>query len=384
MAKKSVGILTHWWGTQNYGQKLQAYALKTYLEKQGFKVTLIRYHKDSKFWHIYLLNRYLHNLLLNLKEKTTGKINHGHRRMDHFTRYYLNPSAIQTSFKHLEKYCKSFDILITGSDQVWASYLLSNPITKKTNINVLNAFTLNIDVPALKLSYAASTSRYYPTFNKSFELSFLDRIKKLSAISVREKALQRYLLSNGIECKLVPDPVFLLNKADYEQLKMEVTTLPTKIKCFQYALMWDDEINYKDIAKHLSTKLNFDFVFVCGVSDEKVVPQTYFPTVQEWLSLIANSNLVITNSFHGIAFCIIMHTNFRYVPLIQDINGPIDDRIETLLSYCGLEDRIVSNLSELDYYLENDPEIDWQEVDQKIQQYRNLGISFLNEALKMG
>ena len=41
------------------------------------------------------------------------------------------------------KYCRKFDLLITGSDQVWASYLFFKH--EAINYNTLNAFTLFFD-----------------------------------------------------------------------------------------------------------------------------------------------------------------------------------------------------------------------------------------------
>ena len=60
-----VGIVSHWWGQSNYGQKLQAYALQRFLSEKGLEAYHIRYWFDSPFLKFYpvinsLINSFLH------------------------------------------------------------------------------------------------------------------------------------------------------------------------------------------------------------------------------------------------------------------------------------------------------------------------------------
>ena len=91
LMKKRIGIITHWWGSQNYGQKLQAYALKTYLESLGFDVSLIRYQYAGRLWPIYYFYRNIKLSILNVFERVTNKQNAGHRQFETFVHSYLNP-----------------------------------------------------------------------------------------------------------------------------------------------------------------------------------------------------------------------------------------------------------------------------------------------------
>jgi hypothetical protein len=38
-----IGILTHWWGEDNYGQILQMYGLYNYLQKMNHEVIILRF-----------------------------------------------------------------------------------------------------------------------------------------------------------------------------------------------------------------------------------------------------------------------------------------------------------------------------------------------------
>ena len=135
-----VGIITHWWSIHNYGQKLQAYALQSFLQKYDCKCTLLRYKHDNRWWKLYLLNRQIQLCLKLLSGKFFSKKNFSFRKFNFFSRKFLHESKPLSSFATMVKYCRKFDLLITGSDQVWASYLFFKH--EAINYNTLNAFTL--------------------------------------------------------------------------------------------------------------------------------------------------------------------------------------------------------------------------------------------------
>ena len=378
--KKKIGIITHWWSSQNYGQKLQAYALKTYLENLGFDVSLIRYQYAGQLWPIYYYYRNAKLSVLKFWGKMTNKQNSGYRQFETFVHSYLNPSKILTSFKQCSQYCKNLDVVIVGSDQVWGSYLYYDEKKKKLNSESLDIFTLNIGLPIKRISYAASIGNNYPP--EVIRQLFIEKVRKLDAISVREVNLKRYLLEYGVNSVIVPDPVVLLDRSDYIHfIGKEFESKRYKTKCFQYSLTWESSIDFKSLANFLSKRFGESFLFSSGNSNTKPVSQTYFPTVKEWLSFIGNTELFITNSFHGVMFAIIMHTPFYYISLKQKEGQVKDDRISTILDFCNLSDRVVSNLNELNVAIEKKGKVNWENVDNKIQILKAQGIDFLNKEL---
>ena len=78
-----------------------------------------------------------------------------------------------------------------------------------------------------------------------------------------------------------------------------------------------------------------------------------YPTIEDWIQLIENAKYVITNSFHGMAFSIIMNAPFIVIPLAGSfvrMNG----RIYDILSMLKLKSRIYKDnldilLSEIDF-----------------------------------
>ena len=95
--------------------------------------------------------------------------------------------------------------------------------------------------------------------------------------------------------------------------------------------------------------------------------------VETWLGRIHNSEVVITNSFHGMVFSILFEKPFAAI-LIK--NSGMNDRIITLLSALGLENRIFDG----DLKILNE-KIDWESVRVKLDSYRKIGYDYLSKIL---
>lgn len=204
-------------------------------------------------------------------------------------------------------------------------------------------------------------------------------IEHFNAISVREKQGVELLNSHNINhVEWVPDPTLLVDSKIFS--KLIKTGLIYSKECFYYGLTTSSLIEPQQIIDSLSSNYNkTDYSFTMG---------TLFPyegdcnaTIEEWISYIANSKLVITNSFHGIVFCLIYHTPFYYIPL-KSKNGNIDTRINSLLDLVEVEDRAISNLEELKSVLScPNNNLNWNTVDCKLTMFKDKGKLFLEKAL---
>ena len=88
---------------------------------------------------------------------------------------------------------------------------------------------------------------------------------------------------------------------------------------------------------------------------------------------------MITNSFHGCAYALTMNTPFVALKLGGGA-AAMNTRFEQLFEIFGLQNRLVSNLSELKAVM-NEP-INWDEVNLKLNEWRNVGVEFLAQNLK--
>ena len=117
-------------------------------------------------------------------------------------------------------------------------------------------------------------------------------------------------------------------------------------------------------------KNNFDVKYVASQGRDDSFAKIY-ATVEEWLSLIANADYVITNSFHGSALSVIFHKQFVVFPIVGLLSS-MNERIENIANIFALKDRIYSNQM-------NDlfNPIDWEKVDSVILKNKCLMKSLL-------
>lgn len=119
-----IGIITLY-GEDNYGNKLQNYALKKTLENffqdvETVKIELIE-KKTIKYYcnkfTIKLFLKYLFLKLIDLKEKT--KNNNREKLMKEFSNQNLNVERYRLTKEKLNSINGIYDKLVIGSDQVW-------------------------------------------------------------------------------------------------------------------------------------------------------------------------------------------------------------------------------------------------------------------------
>ena len=96
--------------------------------------------------------------------------------------------------------------------------------------------------------------------------------------------------------------------------------------------------------------------------------------ISDWLISIKSANLVLTNSFHGIVFSILFKVPFINV-LVE--GSDMNDRIITLLSSLGLEDRCIHTYDEELIEEIRISSIDWSKVAQKLEVLKGEAKEFL-------
>ena len=100
---------------------------------------------------------------------------------------------------------------------------------------------------------------------------------------------------------------------------------------------------------------------------------------KEWVSSIASSKFVITNSFHGTVFAIIYHKDFLVIT-----RNSMNNRIHDLLNMLGINGRIFNpnDLKKLNS-LDDLPKIDYDDVDNRLKKFRNESENYLIKVLKI-
>ena len=347
-----VYTMTFHWAT-NYGAVLQAYALQHYLESQGYEAEIINYvpkRFKKTFGRCLLSNpkKYKANFQEWKKEKA---IKIFRKKYLHLTRIYSTHDELLSAEWENATY-------ICGSDQIWNSYF-----TLQGEGGVTLAYYLDfVPANARKISYAASFGMM--SFDPTMAAVVTKAIKDFNKISVRESSAIKMLQGIGFSATLVCDPVFLISSEDWENMRPSSRRKVNGI--FKYMLHQPCEDN-EQISKYIVSA--FGDMYVSGESF----------SVGEWLNAIFQAEMVVTNSFHAVAFSLIFHRPF--IAIVQEGNG-MNDRLTTLLSSVGLLDRIVDKFEEEKLSSLITKSINWNDVEEKIKQMRMLGIEFLRLALE--
>lgn len=333
MTYRSIGILT-FHNANNYGAVLQTYALQKTLSKlypesdtevinyscEGIKRqrSLLKQIKNQGF-----ISAVLH---YPQSEKRIRKI-------DSFCRQKMNISPIVKDKEELSFLSKKYDIIITGSDQIW------NP---KWNGNDNVYFQDFHNDNNKKISYAASFGNYEPDEKIA---SFL---KQYKSISVREKSSKDILYEKfGIVSQVHPDPTLLLDMEDYRSIAVKHKFKKPYILCYMVPFQKSLADHCSDIAK----KEGLISVTVSKSLHHSGNISLNTSSVEEILGLFCHAECIVTNSFHGTAFALINNKK-----LVLELNNPrgFNTRSYDLLKECGIISDCKENLLTLDCSMNNE------------------------------
>lgn len=374
-----IGIITFWTSKDNYGQLLQCWALQQYLLQAGHSPFLIRFipgHSVAGFRGtcIWQVLRAIKNTLFGLiNGRFLLSIRNRNRQFDKFRKQHIIQSAqLYNGLKSLQDNPPKADIYITGSDQVWARSL---------NDKDTAGYFLDFGLPATKrISYAASYAMAeYPNDGKE---ALAENLKRFNAISVREKEGVDICRSVGVEAKHVLDPTFLLSADAYRGIASEPKQTKKYLYVYYVNILSANEIYFDDIKKYAAANgLRLICAPASGMCEgrELVKGVKYdYATVTEWIANIDNASLVVTTSFHGVVFCLKMHTMFAYVPL-KGGRGRGNNRVIELLHSLGLMSCVMTEKYTLRQVMAC--EIDWEAIDRKINGMFEESFGFLEKNL---
>lgn len=368
-AQKKIGIITMH-RINNYGSVLQAFALQYIIEKMGFDVQLIDYNYPNIF-------QYTRGVALpknDWKAKVIKSMSwlHPYNRYDYkfqdFRNRYFKLSPYYKDFDVIHQKAISYDLYITGSDQVW------NPKFTKGDTTFLLDFA---EKNANKISYASSFS--CTQLGKEYEATYSELLAQYQAISVREwGGVELVKRLTGQQAVITVDPTLLLDDNAWKTVVSKRCRY-SKNYILLYVLSYSfNPIPYiYDLALYLSKELDLRIV-VLGkhpyLSKYKNVESILDAGPLEFLQLIENAVCVVTSSFHGTAFSV----NYKkpVYAVVNDKND--DDRISSFLSDLSLDESIIPMGMALDTIpLDMHSESSWSILNQK----REYSLSYLENAI---
>ena len=344
-----IGLLTYH-HSSSYGATLQTYATCKVLEQLGHKVTII-------------------NLALaeySFSWKSIPVIPNRIFRKYLWKKIYPPLTQCFETSEALREAKFDFDILLVGSDQVW------NPEISK---DLCLSFFLDFGGEGVKrISYASSFGlARWPLNHEHLLPKIKTTLQKFNAISVRERTGQQMLKDYfGLDAKIVLDPTLLLS--DYSKL-MGTAKANNKLICYIMNHTPQQLNKVREFAAFMGEK-PYQMASIRPFNGFKYI---YPPTLPQWLRNISGAKYVVTDSFHGLVFCLIFHKQFV---VITPDNG-LNSRMQDLLKLVGLEDRLYNEQDNINYSLLLCNKIDYSIIDKVLDDVRIESIHFLNDALNL-
>ena len=339
----------------NYGNRLQNYALERVIVEMGYEVnsivpyrpniikeavkTVVR-EKDVPFTQKWLQLKRLNNFLsFDKKYAHTCSINDDD--------FYTIP-------------IENYDCFISGSDQVWnpdwADYIYDKMFLRFCPTNQ-------------RISYAASFG--VDGIPDKWREKYTVGLSEFHYLSVREKNAVEIVESLiGTKCEKVLDPTMLLDRYMWDEIKK----VPKKVHEKKYILTYflgkkTDSIN-AELMKY-SQMYHYDIINLLDLKDDE-----YAAAPDEFIGLISEAKLIMTDSFHATVFSIIYERPF----IVYDrkgIGSKMGGRLSSLLEMCGLVER-KSDCIRKNQLLN----CDFTEAKKEIEQEKKHSMEFLKSAIK--
>lgn len=373
--ENQVGIVT-WMGYPNFGTYLQACALRTVLEREGFAC---RFVDDTDFSIAYIRRRYRHpNPLRRFLSRTYNLLLPRTLRSKEFRRYTrLNARSLDLFSQFREKHLPMLDdprsvpTYIAGSDQIWSATAPLEP-------DYLRHFFL-ADFQGTKIAYAPSLG-IAPDLESDYISMVRPWLKEFKAISAREPQGARILAEAvGHEVPVMLDPTLLLDRKDWLAFMHEEVTLPEENYCFCYLLTYNPRIiaQAEEYAARNGQKL------VVVLNHPQLLRHS-FTTVSVgpagFLYLLDNATSFITDSFHGTIFATLFDVpSVTFRRFSNDEPNRQNRRLEHFFRLIGSQKRMISADEQLtDEMVATEP----SGLRRRLDGLRKESMSFLTDNLK--
>ncbi|WP_318065950.1 polysaccharide pyruvyl transferase family protein [Clostridium boliviensis] len=356
-------------GVNNYGSLLQAYSLKKIIEELGHQVEFIDIKKGE-------------DELLNIQCNKLSSINENNNRnrllyqVQRVKNKFSNKKAkkIFGEFRVNElgiiekKDERNYDVCVIGSDEVFnclqrSKWMFSSQLFG----NVKNAKKV--------ITYAACCgSTKEKALSEELKKAIVAAMTNLDSISVRDENTAKFVQAlTGRECVYNLDPVAV---EDFST-KIRNINLSGKLpKSYCIVYSYKDRIaDEKTINAINNYCKNHGLVPIAPFGSQKWIKRKKTLTPFELLRAFENAECIITDTFHGTLFG--AKFGKKMCVIIRDSNR---NKLEDLTKRLGIEDHILTDISELETVL--GIELERNAIDSVLNNARKDTFKYLENSLQ--
>ena len=352
---KKVGIITMYYNSENYGCIAQSFALCKYIESLGFDVQLISYQhhkidrkKDeiNKYGILQFVRNHSNNLILKINQRIGHKIANlllTNKLKDDLRKRSLAFENSRNLSPHSEVYNddtilqvrSKYDIFVSGSDQIWKPGIAND------------AYLYNFLPEGSKvISYASSTA--VVEFSTEYDEFMKKSLAKYKWISVREKNAQIHfqdLLKRKVD--LVVDPTLLISVPFWTNIADDYESEEP----YLFAYLLGESKKQRKIIQNIAKEKGLKIITLPHLGGTLKLCDRNFGDMQlydvdfyQFLGLIKNASLVMTDSFHAVVFSNIFCREFLVFDReVLNSKDSMSGRLDTLLGMFGEKKRQIKD-----------------------------------------
>lgn len=365
--KKEIGIVT-FFKVNNYGAILQAFATQIVIKSLGHDPQIIDFCSKrvmclDKRNILVLLKKRLYQFVISLDPQYRKKT----KKFERFRKKLILTSQC---FSYVEAYKSPpvFDVYLAGSDQIWNS-------ENKPNLLYFLDFVKGEENK--KLSYASSfgTSSYSEKYKDTLKMLLED----FDQISVREKdGLQIVKELTGRDAVQSLDPTLLLSKDEWGKYLTE-----KKTNLGDYILVYALTSTPESVNLLQSIKAKYDLPVV-GIPMGYKVPSEFKVDKEyrgagpiDFISYIRDAKVVVTSSFHGLAFAINFEKTFYTIP-----HPTRNSRLNSLLEILDMKCRQCFTPKQVGRLIDSELFINYENLRGRIDKFRDESLLYLKKNLE--
>lgn len=312
-----IGILT-FHSSINYGAFLQSYSLQWFMRNryEGIDIQIINYTANRSY------NSYLDRILWMDEYGRDMCIRQYNAFMEDWSQLILSENKlISDSFSEFEKFVSGYyDTIIVGSDELWRTDGMRG---------FPNVYWLNFDLKKTNIkSFAVSGRNCYGNLKDCEKQYIRQALEKYDYIGVRDKITKLELKEVGIDKSIYlnPDPT-LLQTDHFRKIALDFRQTRRKYALLENELILSLMISSDEIALHCNDAFSEEYK-VCNLYEPRIMEGAIdlsFVGPFEWCRLLAASDFIITDFYHGMLFSLIYKKNFFAIEKAIDGSGKIED-----------------------------------------------------------
>lgn len=324
----------------NYGNRLQNYAVQEILKPYGFQIETI-VNQPPQFSERTNLNKLKEKSLLDIFKKIFSRINFEITRryykniilqriesFKRFTNKHITESDFQVNSENTVPIQEDeYDFFIVGSDQIWNPYFrggFSFDFLEFTSKNKRIAFSPSFGISELPAEFVPKYKEWLLGFK------YLS-VRETAGASIIEKL-------TGRKAQVLIDPTLMLTKDKWLSISYPAKNKPENNYLLTYFLGEISLENRKEM-KRIARENNLQIINLASLKDKS----WYTTDPSEFIDYLNSATLFMTDSFHGVVFSILLEKPFIVFDRV-DKTASMNSRIENLLDLFNMESRLQRNI----------------------------------------